>query len=154
MPLLKAGDPAPPFRVSDHTGRERTLQEFSGKRVILWFYPKADTPGWTKEGCGFRDRIRDYEKLGIAILGASFDTPAANADFAKKFDYPFPLLCDTKREVGMAYGACDEPTAQYAKRITYVIGGDGKIERVYGTVDAKTHPFTVLEELGGPPAPK
>jgi thioredoxin-dependent peroxiredoxin len=145
--MLNVGDVAPDFRVLDHTGRERTLSELRGKRVILWFYPKADTPGWTAEGCGFRDRIRDYDKLNVQILGCSFDTPAENAAFAKKFSYPFPLLCDTKREIGMAYGACTEPTAQYANRITYVIGPDGKIEQAHGKVSAKTHPAELLTSL-------
>jgi peroxiredoxin Q/BCP len=92
--------------------------------------------------------------LNVQILGASFDTPKENADFAKKFDYNFPLLCDTTRSLGMAYGACDDPKAQYAARITYVIGADGKIEKVVDKVDAKSHPFTLLEELGGAKAPK
>lgn len=154
MPLLKVGDPAPDFRLQDHTGRERTLGEFRGKRVILWFYPKADTPGCTKEGCGFRDRSRDYDKLGAVILGASFDGVKENAAFAAKYGYDFPLLCDPQRSLGMAYGACEEPKAPYAARITYVIGADGRIERVVDKVDAKSHPSTLLEEIGGPKAPR
>ncbi len=84
----------------------------------------------------------------------SFDTQAENAAFAKKFDYGFPLLCDTDRKLGLAYGACTDPKAQYASRITYVIDGTGKIVQAHEKVDAKTHPFTLLEALGGPAAPK
>lgn len=154
MPLPKPGDPAPDFRLQDHTGRERSLAEYRGKRLLLWFYPKADTPGCTKEGCGFRDRTPDYAKLGIEILGASFDTPAENAAFVKKYDFRFPLLCDTTRTLGLAYGACDDPKAQYPARISVLIGADGRVERTWSQVDAKTHPETVLAELGGPPAPR
>lgn len=154
MPVLQVGDAAPDFRVQDHTGRERTLSEFKGKRVILYFYPKADTPGCTKESCGFRDHARDYTKLNAQILGASFDTVAENAAFVKKYDLNFPLLCDPTRTLGLAYGACEDAKAQYPARITYVIGADGKIERAFDKVDAKTHPFTLLEEMGGPKAPR
>jgi peroxiredoxin Q/BCP len=153
MPLLKPGDTAPDFQVPDQTGKVRTLGEFRGKRVMLWFYPKADTPGCTKEGCGFRDRTPDYEKKNVAILGVSFDTPKENAAFAKKFDFRFPLLCDTERKVGLAYGATEDPKAQYPNRISYLIGPDGKIEKVYGQVDVKIHPAAVLEEIGGAAAP-
>jgi peroxiredoxin Q/BCP len=154
MPLLHVGDTAPDFRLPDHTGKERTLGEFRGKRVLLWFYPKADTPGCTKEGCGFRDRAPDYSKLNVEILGASFDNAQDNAAFVKKYDFKFPLLSDTSRSLGLAYGACDDAKAQYPTRISYLIGADGKIEKVWGQVDAKSHPNTVLEELGGPPAPR
>lgn len=154
MPLLKPGDTAPDFRVEDHTGRTRTLREFAGRKVVLWFYPKADTKGCTREGCGFRDRAPDYTRLNVQILGVSFDTVAENAAFVKKFDFNYPLLCDTSRSIGLAYGACDDAKAQYAQRISYVIGADGKVERVYGTVDAMSHPNTLLEELGGPAAPQ
>lgn len=152
MPMLKVGDTAPDFRLQDHTGKERSLGEFKGKRVILYFYPKADTPGCTKESCGFRDHIKDYGKLNIQILGASFDTVAEQAAFVKKYDLSFPLLADPSRTLGLAYGAADDAKAQYPARITYLIGADGKIERAYDKVDAKSHPFTLLEELGGPKA--
>jgi peroxiredoxin Q/BCP len=82
------------------------------------------------------------------ILGASFDTEKENKAFAEKFSYPFPLLCDTKREIGMAYGACDDAKAGYAKRITYVIGADGRIAQVYPKVSAAAHPKELLAALG------
>ena len=82
------------------------------------------------------------------ILGASFDNVQENAAFAKKFDFPYPLLCDTDRAIGMAYGACDTPSAGTAKRISYVIGPDGRIQHAFPKVDAKKHPQEVLELLG------
>jgi len=147
--MLKVGDVAPDFRVQDHTGKERTLSEFKGKRVVLWFYPKADTPGCTAEGCGFRDNFTEYEKRGVQVLGVSFDTPAENAAFVKKFSFPFPLLCDVKREIGVAYGAAPDKNAKYAERISYVIGPDGKIEQAIGKVQAKSHPTELLGTLPG-----
>jgi peroxiredoxin Q/BCP len=147
MPLLQPGDAAPDFKLQDHTGKERTLGEFKGKKVLLWFYPKADTPGCTKEGCGFRDRSPNYAKLNIQILGASFDGPKDNAAFVQKYGFTFPLLCDTKKTLAIAYGAAPDAGAAYPTRISYLIGADGRIEKVWGTVDAKTHPDTVLAEL-------
>jgi peroxiredoxin Q/BCP len=86
----------------------------------------------------------------VEILGASFDDEKDNAAFAKKFSYPFPLLCDEKREIGMAYGACADPKDEYAKRITYVIGPDGKIAQAYPKVSPKSHPREILDTLGEP----
>jgi thioredoxin-dependent peroxiredoxin len=145
--MLEPGTPAPDFEVQDHTGKTRRLSDFRGKNVVLWFYPKADTPGWTAEGCGFRDRIKQYEDKGVQILGASFDTVPANAAFAKKFDFNFPLLCDIERKIGLAYGAADVASAPTARRISYLIGPDGKIRKAYPKVNAAAHPEEVLKDL-------
>jgi thioredoxin-dependent peroxiredoxin len=99
------------------------------------------------EGCGFRDRIAQYEAKNVQILGASFDTVEANAAFAKKFDFNFPLLCDTERKIGIAYGAADDPKASTARRISYLIGPDGKIRKAYPKVNAAAHPEEVLKDL-------
>ena len=99
------------------------------------------------EGCGFRDLQGEFDKKGVAIFGASFDTEAENAAFAKKFSYKFPLLCDVDRALGKAYGAFDPKEPDYPKRITYVVSADGKIEKVYGTVKPKEHPKAILKEL-------
>lgn len=146
--MLKVGDTAPDFRVPDHTGKERTLGEFRGKKVVLYFYPKADTPGCTAESCGFRDKLADYGKKNVQILGVSVDPPADNAAFVKKYNLTFPLLCDTTRSLSLAYGAVPDAKAQYANRITYVIDENGKIEQAHAKVDAKNHPATLLESLG------
>jgi thioredoxin-dependent peroxiredoxin len=99
------------------------------------------------EGCGFRDLYAEFQKANAEILGVSFDTAAENAAFAEKFDYPFPLLCDTKREIGLAYGACDAPDAETARRISYWIGPDGRIRRAYGSVAPAEHPRQVLQDV-------
>ena len=145
--MLKVGDNAPDFRVPDHTGKERTLAEFRGKKVVLYFYPKADTPGCTAESCGFRDRLADFQKKNVQILGVSFDTVEENAAFVKKYNLPFPLLCDTSRSIGLAYGATTDPKGKYADRITYLIDENGKIEQAHAKVDAKNHPGTLLESI-------
>jgi len=145
--ILNVGDVAPDFLVKDHLNRDTTIRQFRGKTVVLWFFPKADTPGCTLEGCGFRDLYEEFRKKDIEILGCSFDSVEDNAAFAKKFGYTFPLLCDVDREVGLAYGACDSPNAGYADRITYVIDEDGFIAQAYGHVEARTHPAKILESL-------
>ena len=148
--ILQAGDVAPDFLVKDHLNRDTSIRQFRGKRVVLFFYPKADTPGCTIESCGFKDLFPQFQERGIEILGCSFDTVEQNAAFAKKFDLPYTLLCDVDREIGLAYGACDEPNAGYADRITYIIDEDGFISQAFSHVETRTHPAKVLEAL--PPA--
>jgi peroxiredoxin Q/BCP len=145
--MLKLGDVAPEFKVQDHTGRTHTLSEYRGKSVVLWFYPKADTPGCTAEGCGFRDQRAQYQKKNAEILGVSFDTPEENKSFAEKFGFNFPLLCDTDRKVGIAYGACDDAQAPNARRVGVIIGPDGKVKAYYPKVDARAFPQQALAEL-------
>jgi thioredoxin-dependent peroxiredoxin len=145
--VLNVGDTAPPFSVLDHTGKNLTLESFLGKKVILWFYPKADTPGCTAEGCAFRDRQEDFHAKNAVLLGVSFDTPKENAAFAKKYGFEFPLLCDTSKSIGVAYGACASASDTYAKRIAYVIDEKGIVETVYPKVDAASFPETVLQKI-------
>ena len=142
--MLNVGDKAPDFTVKAHTGEDVSLSDYAGRRVVLWFYPKADTPGCTAEGIGFRDRLQQYADKNAEIFGVSFDTVEENHAFAEKFNFPFRLLCDTDRRIGLAYGACDDPTAQYAKRITYVIDPDGRIEQAIADVNAREHPEQLL----------
>jgi peroxiredoxin Q/BCP len=99
------------------------------------------------EGCGYRDLAADFERKNAVILGVSFDSVDENAAFARKFSFPYRLLCDTGRELGMAYGACDRPGDGHARRISYILGPDGRIEHVFPKVDAKTHPAEVLKLL-------
>ena len=146
--LLEPGAAAPDFSVTAHDGSTVRLRDLRGRTVVLWFFPKADTPGCTTQGCGLRDRHPDFEPLGAVILGASFDPPAANRAFAEKFGYPFLLLCDTDRSLGLAYGACDRPDAGHARRITYVIDPQGRIAHVLPKVDPATHTALVLSLLG------
>ncbi|HKQ97938.1 MAG TPA: peroxiredoxin [Candidatus Polarisedimenticolia bacterium] len=146
--MLPVGAEAPSFTVSDHLGHEVRLSDYKGRRVVLWFYPKADTPGCTIEGCGYRDLKPQFDEKGTSILGVSFDTVEENAAFAEKFHFPYQLLCDTTREIGLDYGACDDAKAEYPRRISYVIGPDGRIEHAFPKVDTKTHPAAVLALLG------
>lgn len=151
--MIPVGTPAPDFEVLDHTGQKRKLSDFRGHRVLLWFYPEADTPGCTKEGCGFRDHKPEFAEKGVEILGISFDPPAKNAAFVQKFGFNFPLLCDTDRRVGLAYGACDTADAPRAKRVSYLIGADGRVEKTYGfeaKMDAAAHPEAVLRDVAAP----
>lgn len=145
--MLAVGTKAPAFEVKDHTGKTVHLSDFAGRRVVLWFYPKADTPGCTVEGCGYRDLAAEFGKKKAVLLGVSFDNVADNAAFASKFHFTYPLLCDTGRQIGMAYGACETATDRSAKRISYVIGPDGTIEHAFPKVDTKTHPAEVLKLL-------
>lgn len=145
--MLKKGDPAPSFRVKDHTGREVALEDHRGKRVVLWFFPKADTPGCSREGCGFRDLQAEFEQKNAVILGISYDTPEENAAFARKYRFAYPLLSDTDRSVARAYGAFDPNDPDHALRNTYVIAPDGTIEQVLTGVNAKTHPRALLDGL-------
>ena len=145
--MLNPGDKAPDFKVQTHAGKTVSLSDFKGKTVVLWFYPKADTPGCTAEGCGFRDRLEKFTTKNAVVLGVSFDSADENMAFAKKFGFPFPLLCDTERQIGMAYGACEAKDAANAKRIGYMIDPSGKVKKAYPKVDAKEFPETVLGEL-------
>jgi peroxiredoxin Q/BCP len=99
------------------------------------------------QGKGFRDRIQEFESANTVILGISFDTPEENRAFAEKFTFPFPLLCDTDRSIGMAYGACEDAKAGYARRISFLIGPDRTILKAYDPVKPAQHPGEVLEDL-------
>jgi thioredoxin-dependent peroxiredoxin len=145
--MIEPGASAPDFEVRDHTGKLVRLSDYRGRCVVLWFYPKADTPGCTAEGCGFRDQIQEFDAKDVQLLGISFDTVPDNAAFAKKFNFNFPLLSDTSREVGLAYGAAEEADAQYAKRVSFLIGPDGKVKKTYPKVNAATHPEEILKDL-------
>ncbi|MFT3774431.1 MAG: peroxiredoxin [Minicystis sp.] len=145
--MLKAGDAAPDFKATDHLGRAHALSDYRGKTLVLWFYPKADTPGCTREGCAFRDLKAEYETKNAAILGVSFDTAAENKAFAEKFGFTFPLLCDTDRALGVAYGAADDTSASNARRIGVVIDAEGKVKEYLPKVDASTYPHEVLTRI-------
>jgi len=145
--MLKVGDTAPDFTLQTHDGKNLTLSSLRGKKVLLWFYPKADTPGCTAEGRGFREQHADFVANNIVVLGVSFDDVESNAAFAKKFEFPFSLVCDTQRVAGMAYGACDNPKARSATRISYLIDEQGKIVHVYPHVNPREHPAQVLADV-------
>ena len=147
MAFLKVGDQAPDFTLQTHDGKSLSLCGLRGKKVLIWFYPKADTPGCTVEGNGFCFQYQEFADRDIAVLGVSFDSVEDNAAFAKKFGFQYPLLCDTERALGLAYGACDSAKARYASRISYLIDEQGKIAKVYAQVNPREHAGEVLADL-------
>jgi thioredoxin-dependent peroxiredoxin len=150
--MLKEGDQAPNIHLRTDSGEEFQLADLKGKRVVLYFYPKADTPGCTVEACEFRDDIRGFGKKGAVVVGISPDKPAAQAKFKTKYSLPFPLLADEDKAAAHAYGVWKEKN-MYGKKVmgiertTFVIGPDGKIEKIYGKVKAKGHAAEVLGNL-------
>lgn len=150
--MLKEGDPSPDIRLHTDSGEEFQLSNLKGKRVVLYFYPKADTPGCTAEACEFRDEIKQFAKHGTVVVGISPDKPAAQAKFREKYSLPFSLLADEEKEAAKAYGVWKEKN-MYGKKVmgivrsTFVIGPDGKIEKIYDNVKAKGHAAQVLEEI-------
>lgn len=142
--MLKSGEMAPDFTVKDTHGKDVTLSGLRGKNVVLWFYPKADTPGCTAEGCAFRDLKGDFAKKNAEIFGVSVDPPTDNAAFASKFGFNFPLLCDTDRKVAMAYGAADSKEAATARRAAVIIDPEGKVKHYFPKVSAQEFPKEAL----------
>jgi peroxiredoxin Q/BCP len=150
--MLKVGDQAPDIQLHTDTGEDFRLSGMKGKRVVLYFYPKADTPGCTVEACEFRDGIAGFKKKGTAVIGISPDKPSAQAKFKEKYDLPFTLLADQDKAAAEAYGVYREKNMYGKKtmgivRTTYVIGTDGKIEQIYDKVKAAGHASAVLEGL-------
>ena len=137
--MLEKGTKAPNFSVKDHNGNTVSLTDFSGKKIVLWFYPKADTPGCTIEGKGFRDDYEKFTEKNTVILGVSLDNETDNKAFAEKFNFPYPLLCDVNHEIALAYKAVKGPQDEYASRISYVIDANGNILEAISQVDTKTH---------------
>lgn len=146
---LKIGDPAPDFTLTAHDGGVVALADFRGRRLLLWFYPEAGTPGCALEGRSFRDQIEYFIENGIAVAGVSFDPVERNAEFAARENLPFSLLSDIDRRLGLACGACDDATAIQAARMSVLIGADGLVERIYSQVDPRDHAAQVLIDVLG-----
>lgn len=148
----KIGDVAPNFQLPSTRGKDMTLREFRGRDVILFFYPKDDTPGCTAEACGFRDREADLTKTGAVILGVSTDSPSSHEKFRDKYKLNFPLLSDQTADVSKMYGAWREKNLSGRRtwgvsRMTYWIGTDGRVKKVYKNVDAPNHASEILSDL-------
>src|ERR1700689_4879413 len=152
--LVKEGQIAPPFTTQMITGEQEapmSLADFHGKKVILYFYPKDETSGCTKEACAFRDGYARYTNAGLVVLGCSVDSADAHKDFIRKNSLPFPLLLDPDKKIATAYGAANGiPILGLDRRITYVIDENGKIVKVYPSVDPSSHATEILSDLGVP----
>ena len=149
---LKEGDKAPAFSVATNGGGKVSLADFKGQPVILYFYPKDDTPGCTKEACAFRDHFADFKKKGAVVLGVSTDAVKAHDKFVEKFKLPFTLLADEDKKIVEAYGVWGEKTFMGRKylgthRVTFLIGADGRIKKIWPTVKPEEHAEEVLAAL-------
>jgi len=137
--MPKTGDKAPLVEGKDQNGKNWKLSDTLGKKVVLlYFYPKDDTPGCTKEACGFRDRIADLKKENVEVIGVSFDSPESHQKFISKYSLNFPLVADTDGKIADAYGV-RMPDRPMARRVSFLIAEDGKIVHVTDTMNADTH---------------
>ncbi len=149
---LKEGDKAPAFSAPTNGGGQLSLAELKGKNVILYFYPKDDTPGCTKEACAFRDHFADFKKKGAIVLGVSVDPVKSHDKFVEKFKLPFPLLADEDKKIVEAYGVWGQKSFMGRKymgihRVTFLIGPDGKIKKIWPKVKPEEHAEEVLAAL-------
>ncbi len=151
---MEVNDKSPDFSTTDENGKEFALKDFRGKTVVHELYTQADTPGCTKEACGFRDSYKEIRKTGVVLLGISADTAASQKKFQDKFSLPFPLLADAEKKIANLFGVVKE-TNMYGKKVkgiartTFVIGPDGKIKHIFNNVKAEGHADEVLAYLRG-----
>ena len=150
MNTLKVGDKAPSFTVNDHLGNLQSLEQYKGSKVVVFFYPKANTPGCTAEACDLRDHYAELTKAGYILLGVSADTEKAQKNFVDKFDFPFPLLADTEKKVIKAFGVWGLKKFMGKEydgihRMTFIIDKKGNIERVIDKVKTKEHAAQILD---------
>jgi thioredoxin-dependent peroxiredoxin len=144
MTLLSIGAKAPDFKTTDQHGKTISLGDYKGRKVILYFYPKDDTPGCTKEACAFRDSFPEFKKLKVDVLGVSVDDEKSHKKFVEKYQLPFTLLADTEKQIVEAYGVWGEKNLYGKKymginRVTYVIDESGHIAAVFPKVKPESH---------------
>jgi thioredoxin-dependent peroxiredoxin len=149
---LKEGDIAPDFAATTQGGDKMSLADFRGKNVILYFYPRDDTPGCTKEACGFRDELAALKEKGAVVLGVSTDSAKSHAKFIEKYKLPFTLLADEDKQIVQAYGVWGQKSFLGKKylgthRVTFLIGPDGRIKKIWPAVKAAEHAAEVLAAL-------
>src|ERR1039457_7513019 len=149
---LKEGDTAPDFTAATSGGGNISLADFKGKNVILYFYPRDDTPGCTKEACAFRDGFDAFKKKGAVVLGVSTDSTKSHDKFVEKYKLPFTLVSDEDKQIVQAYGAWGQKSFMGRKyqgtyRVTFLIGPDGKIKKIWPAVKPTEHPREVLAAL-------
>jgi thioredoxin-dependent peroxiredoxin len=148
--MVKNGSTAPAFKTTDADGKAVSLKDYRGQKVVLYFYPKDDTPGCTKEACSFRDSFSKFKKQGIAVLGVSPDSEASHKKFSAKYKLPFTLLADKDKSISEAYGVYGEKkfmgrTYMGVHRTTFLIDEKGKIKKVFEKVKPDEHASEVLE---------
>ena len=148
--MLKEGSAAPAFKTTDAKGESVSLKDLRGQKVVLYFYPKDDTPGCTKEACSFRDAFSQFKKKGIAVLGVSPDSEASHQKFVTKYKLPFTLLADTDKSIAEAYGVWGEKkfmgrTYMGVHRTTFLIDEKGKIKKIFEKVKPEDHASEVLQ---------
>ncbi|HTH94314.1 MAG TPA: peroxiredoxin [Rhodocyclaceae bacterium] len=144
----QVGSVAPPFSLKDQNDKAQTLSAYRGKWVVLYFYPKDDTPGCTEEACHFRDDMMSLAQLGAQVLGISIDDSASHAKFATKYNLPFPLLADDRGVVAKSYGAyMDWGMFGIARRYTFLIDPEGRIAKTYLKVDTSKHSDQIVADL-------
>ncbi len=153
MPLIEPGAKAPAFALKDQHGQTHRLSEYAGRPVVLFFYPKDDTPGCTKEACAFRDNLPKFKRGKAAVLGVSILDEGSKARFAEKYGLTFPLLADEDHEVAEKYGVWQQKSLYGRKfmgivRTTYLIGPDGRVARRWDNVKVDGHAEEVLEAVG------
>jgi peroxiredoxin Q/BCP len=153
MALLEVGDRAPEFKTTDQDGESVSLKDFRGRKIVLYFYPKDDTPGCTKEACGFRDDYSKFRKRKIEVFGVSVDDEKSHKKFAEKYDLPFRLLADTDKKIVKDYGVWGEKSLYGRKfmgihRVTYVIDEKGKVAAVWPKVKSDGHADEILASVG------
>ena len=150
--MLDVGVKAPDFTLPDGDGTEISLDNFRGKKVVLWFFPKANTPGWTTEGQGFRDELHKFEERNVVIIGMSADSPNKQKKFCEKQSFEFPMLCDESKDTLQAYGVWGKKKFMGREyegifRNTFVIDEKGIIEKAYKKVNVKSHAQDILADL-------
>jgi peroxiredoxin Q/BCP len=152
VPMPSVGDKAPDFKLKDDSGIDISLKDFKGKTVVLYFYPKDDTPGCTTEACSFRDDLKAFSAKGAVVLGVSADSIESHGKFKQKYGLPFPLLSDPDKTAIQAYGVWKEKS-MYGKtymgieRTTFIIGPDGKIKKIFPKVSVTGHSAAVLDAI-------
>jgi thioredoxin-dependent peroxiredoxin len=146
--LPVVGKPAPDFNLPDQNGKLHLLQEYRGKWLVLYFYPKDDTPGCTQEACAFRDDLNQITELGAQVVGVSVDDTDSHAEFAKKYHLPFPLLADKTTETAERYGALmNLYLIKFARRYTFLIDPQGNVNKIYLSVETSRHSKQIIDDL-------
>ncbi|HVM95267.1 MAG TPA: peroxiredoxin [Candidatus Acidoferrales bacterium] len=149
--MLEPGEKFPAWQLPDQTGAQFSSSQLAGTTYLLWFYPKAMGVGCTAEGNGLRDSYAELTAKQVTVIGVSFDAPFTNLQFIRRRHYPFRLLSDTDRKLALAVGAADSPSQSVSRRMSYLIGPDGKVRKAYAGVNPANHAKQVLADVSSSP---